>query len=111
MINRDNYHAVMGWLKYLADVKQVSPATLKVRRAQTRHILEWADETPFADAPKIKPSLPRYLAQADGNRDGKPLEPQTAARDLSDGAPILHLGAHWTIADSRGALRTVADDA
>lgn len=80
MINRDNYQAARRWLEFQADVKQVNSATLKVRRAQLRHILEWADETPFLNAAKIKPTLPRYLQTADANHDGVALAASTQTR-------------------------------
>ena len=63
MINRENYLAVRRYMDYIEQVKQNEPNTVKRRRIQLRHLLEWADETPFHNAPNIRPSFPRYLAQ------------------------------------------------
>ena len=62
MVNRENYLAVQRYLDYLDQVRMNEPETLKRRRIQLRHLLEWADETPFGQAPGIRPTFPRYLA-------------------------------------------------
>ena len=51
MINRDNYQAMRKYLEYLLEVRQNEENTIKRRRIQLRHLLEWADEKPFSSAP------------------------------------------------------------
>ncbi|MCP4606011.1 MAG: site-specific integrase, partial [Proteobacteria bacterium] len=71
MINRDNYHAARKYLTYLGEVKQNVAQTVKRRRSQLRHLLEWADETPFQQAHLVRPTFPTYLSTArNDDRDG-----------------------------------------
>lgn len=64
MINRSNYQEVKRYLKYLSEVRQNSQKTVRKRWGQLRHLLEWADERPFTDAPSIRPAFPKYLLTA-----------------------------------------------
>jgi site-specific recombinase XerD len=61
MINRENYHDVHAYLHYM-ERRQLDPATVKRARGHLRHLLEWADETPFTKARASDPSVPAYLA-------------------------------------------------
>lgn len=62
MINRENWKLVNKHLDYLSDVKQLESATVSSVRVSLRHLLEWADQTPFAAAPRIRPTFPRYVS-------------------------------------------------
>jgi len=77
MINRANYSDIEGYVKYLQNVKHNSADTLKRRRAQTRHLLEWADETPFQEAHTIQPAFTTYLMSARNDGSDKPLAVST----------------------------------
>lgn len=83
MINRSNYLLVRRYLDYLAEVKQNDAATIKRRRIQFRHLLEWADESPFCDVPDIRPTFPRYLATHRNDGHTEPLAVSTVTRTLS----------------------------
>ncbi len=61
MINRDNWLDTKAYLNYLKTVLQQSDQTIKRRREQLRHLLEWADSEPFARARAIDPTFPVYL--------------------------------------------------
>jgi site-specific recombinase XerD len=61
MINRRNYLDTRQWLQYLRDVNQLSEKTCAKYRGSIRHLLEWADDTPFPKAHKIRPIYPVYL--------------------------------------------------
>ncbi len=64
MINRSNYKAVKNYLDYMFAVEQKDPQTVDRTWAHLRHLLEWADETAFADAPTLeRPTFPRYLSR------------------------------------------------
>ena len=82
MISRDNYQTVKRYLDYLDQVKQNEVNTIKRRRIQFRHLLEWADETPFYDAPKKRPTFPRYLSTARNDGHLEPLATSTVVRTL-----------------------------
>jgi site-specific recombinase XerC len=82
MINRDNYLMVKRYLEYLEQVKQNESNTLKRRRIQFRHLLEWADEAPFCDAPEIRPAFPRYLLVNRNDNQPGSLAASTVTRTL-----------------------------
>ncbi len=77
MINRDNYHAVRKYLIYLSEVKQNVAQTVKRRRSQLRHLLEWADETPFPQAHLVRPTFPTYLTTTRNDNHGGSLAAST----------------------------------
>ncbi len=62
MINRDNYQAVAGYLKYFSEVMQRDRETVKRSRIMLAHLLRWADETPFTQATTIRPVFPKYVS-------------------------------------------------
>lgn len=80
LINRDNYHLTLAYLKYLEEVRQNDRLTVVNRRMAMRHQLEWAADRPFIDAEHIRPTFPRYLLSADLNGDGKPISPGYAVK-------------------------------
>lgn len=82
MINRSNYLLVRRYLDYLSEVKQNEVNTIKRRRIQFRHLLEWADEVPFCDAPDIRPTFPRYLSVNRNDNQPDPLAASTVTRTL-----------------------------
>ena len=61
MINRSNYLFVCAFLTYYADVLQHDPLTVQNYRGWLKHVLRWADATPFKRASAIRPTFPRYL--------------------------------------------------
>ncbi len=83
MINRDNYLAVQKYMEYLEHVRYNELNTIKRRRIQLRHLLEWADETPFANVAKIRPAFPLYLKQHRNDKRDQPLAQSTVVRSLT----------------------------
>lgn len=73
MINRENYQLTQRYLAYLAEVEQLQGKTLANKRVHLRHLLEWADAHSFAQAPDVRPTLPRYLLSARDDGADKPL--------------------------------------
>lgn len=67
MITRDNWLDVKQFLAHYARIGK-DPETVKRIRGLMRHLLEWADGTPFPKARTIDPAYPSYLltARADG---------------------------------------------
>lgn len=81
MINRRNYGDVNEHMDYLEEVRQNSPATLKRRWSQLRHLMEWAGETPLDQAHEIRPTFPSYLEGARNDGRDRPLAPATRKRN------------------------------
>ena len=71
MIVRSNYLLVQEHLKYLGEVMQTAPASVERYRFHLRHLLIWADERPWLEAPELRPTFPVYLKalnEANGQR-------------------------------------------
>ncbi len=78
MINRENFFDIQRYRTYyLQNIKRNSASTLRRRRAQTRHLLEWAGETPFPEAHTIQPTFTTYLTSARNDGSDKPLAVST----------------------------------
>ena len=71
MVNRGNWKLIKAYLVYRAEVVQISGESLRMDETRLRHLLEWADETPFVNALSIRPTMPKYLetARMDGRSD------------------------------------------
>ncbi len=107
MINRDNYKAYKRYLSYLSDMKQLDRLTVDKYRKELVYLLEWADEQPLFRVHTIRPSFPKFLLEADGNGDGKPLTSAYARRvsaatrafltwlRMSEGGPYRDLSESW----------------
>lgn len=90
MIHRENYLLVLAHLTYRKSVMQNDEATVHTYWQSLKHLLQWADSRPFADAQKILPSFPEYLLTARNERHpnnqndkGKPLTPKYMVKVLS----------------------------
>ncbi len=71
MINRENYLAIRGFLQFREEVLQLDPESVKVSFRWLKHLLKWADETPFPDAPTIRPVFPQYLLTVENQHKNK----------------------------------------
>lgn len=61
MIDKNNWRMVRKFLEYRASIDLLSKGSLKIQDVHTRHLLEWAQENSFRQAPSIRPSFPQYL--------------------------------------------------
>jgi site-specific recombinase XerC len=70
MINRGNWKLTKAYLEYRAEVDQVSSSTIRLEETWLRHVLEWANDKPFEQAPRIRPTFPEYMlsARLDGEK-------------------------------------------
>jgi site-specific recombinase XerC len=70
MINRKNWKISKAFLEYRKNVDLISRGSLVVENTHIRHILEWAEETSFHKADKIRPSFPEHMltARLDGEQ-------------------------------------------
>jgi len=71
MIHRQNWLDVREYLHHLRARLGRDPQTIRKYEGQLRHVLEWADDTPFPLMHKLEPVLPAYLQHA--RNDGKSL--------------------------------------
>ena len=72
MINRDNYKAMCGYLRYVADVLMRDDTTLERHESMLKHVLRWLDDSPLNSAPNKRPVLALYLVNT-GCVDGTEL--------------------------------------
>ncbi len=63
LVNRENYLLVKNYLAILHEDGQVSEKSVDRYRFYLRHVLLWANETPFQQAHTIRPSLLAYVSQ------------------------------------------------
>ena len=90
MVNRDNYLLIKFHLKYLEEVEQLSPASLRRYWFQLRHLLIWADETPLQRSPEIRPTFPVYVAALHGRRGELSLAAVTQKKIIAAARRFFH---------------------
>lgn len=78
MIHRDNFLKAEEFFSYLAEVTQLSPASVRRYRSYLKHLLLWADEVPLAEISTIRPPFPTYLADIRLDSRAGSLAPATA---------------------------------
>ncbi len=91
MINRENWIEVKAYLRYLTKVRQQDEQTVKKRRSQLRHLLEWCDQRSFERARSIDPTFPAYLLTA--RNDGK--EGLLSAESLKSSCEVARRFFEW----------------
>ena len=64
MIDRENWKAARAYLAYRSEVYQLSDGSARLEKSWLRHLLEWAQDRPFTDAPRIRPAFPIYALAA-----------------------------------------------
>jgi site-specific recombinase XerC len=69
MIIRGNAFVIRDYLKYRAEVDQLSSSSIRLEEGWLRYLLEWAQDRPFEEVPRIRPALPEYMLSA--RLDGK----------------------------------------
>ena len=77
MVNRDNYRLAKGYLRYLCEVVQLDARSTSRYWFYLRHLLLWADGTPFCEVPTIQPAFSTYLASARAGGEAPTLAPAT----------------------------------
>lgn len=91
MIERQNYLDIRAFLEYRERVLQNDPATIRRTRGSLKHLLIWADSTPFERAQTIKNTFPAYLLTA--RNDGK--DKQLAPASLGKACTYARLFFQW----------------
>ena len=98
LINRENYALIKAFLGDMAEIKPVSESTVERYGFYLRHLLLWAMDVPFAKAYTIRPTLPVYVSNQEGNK-GKKLAAETQkkiiglSRRFFEWAKSRHTGA------------------
>lgn len=64
MINRANYKLYRQYLLHLQEAGQHERSSLQVKSWRLKWVLRWLDAVPIERAPRVKPALPRFLADA-----------------------------------------------
>ena len=64
MIHRQNWLDVRAYLHHLDRNLGRDPETIRKYRGQLRHLLEWADATPFPRVRHVDPTFPVYMVAA-----------------------------------------------
>jgi hypothetical protein len=62
MVNRENYLLTKAYLGYLREVAQLDVRSTGRYWFYLRHLLLWADATPFSQASVVQPTFPTYLS-------------------------------------------------
>jgi site-specific recombinase XerC len=70
MINRKNWKLTKVYLEYRQNVKGLCFGSLQVEFTYLKHILEWAGETSFLKADKIRPVLSDYMVTVGLENEG-----------------------------------------
>ena len=83
MINRRNWKLVKEYLSYRRKVDQVKESTIRLNECRLRHLLEWADDVPFEDAPNIQPGFVEYVRTARNDGKDMPLSSEYAGKSGS----------------------------
>ena len=98
MIHRQNWLDVREYLHHIERVRQNDMETVKRARSHLRHLLEWADETPFAKARGIDPTFPAYLLTARCDGRDISLAPSSIIRALANARQYFSFAREeWTL--------------
>lgn len=84
MIHRQNWLDVRAYLRHIERVRQNDPETVKRARSHLRHLLEWADSTPFPKSRNIDPTFPAYLLTARADGKAQPLAAASIIKCLAN---------------------------
>lgn len=83
MINRENWKLVGKFLEYREQILQNDPMTIRSGWVALKHLLQWADATPFQEVLRVRPTLPEYLLHARNDGKPDPLSPAHMAKILA----------------------------
>ncbi|MCE7861293.1 MAG: site-specific integrase [Chloroflexi bacterium CFX2] len=98
MIHRQNWLDVRDYLQYIERVRQNDIETVKRARSHLRHLLEWADSTPFFKARGIDPTFPSYLVATRSMAHDQPLAPASIVKGLANARQFFAFArAEWPL--------------
>ena len=98
MIDRGNWRAVRDYLKYRAEVDQISSKSVRLEESRLRQLLEWADNELFSRAPAIRPAFPQYVIRARHSGEGETLSPMYVSHVIG----TAHAFFRWLSRHKRG---------
>lgn len=83
MIHRGNYVLAKEFTTYLREVMQLNPSSVGRYWAYLKHLLTWADATPFSQVAGLRPAFTAYLTGlSEGAEQQLPLAPVTLKKIL-----------------------------
>ena len=85
MVNRSNYRLFKSYLAYLRSQAQLNDLSIERYWSYGKHLLLWADKTPFSKAREVEPAFACYLESARLDGMGGSLAPDTLERIGSSG--------------------------
>ncbi|PKN96987.1 MAG: hypothetical protein CVU42_17645 [Chloroflexi bacterium HGW-Chloroflexi-4] len=68
MINRNNWRLVKDYIKYRAEIDQVSAKTLRLEETWLEHTLNWLGEKSIDQAPRIRPVFSDFVLSESENK-------------------------------------------
>ncbi len=89
MINRENWKAVNKYLKYRSEVDQISDESKRLEKGWLLHLLLWAQEEYFSEAPKIRPTLPEFILNSRLDGKERPLSQAFVRKSISSSRRFL----------------------
>jgi len=89
MINRENWKAINKYLQYRSEVDQISVESVRLEKGWLRHLLEWAKDESFSNAPKIRPTFPEFILSSRLDGDNKPLSKSFIKKTISSARRFL----------------------
>ncbi len=69
MIRRNNYILVQQHLKDLREIYQLSDSSVERYQFYLRHLLVWAEESPFHQVMSLRPTFPGFVSSLKGRND------------------------------------------
>ena len=77
MVNRSNYRLFKSYLAYLRSQAQLNDLSIERYWSYGKHLLLWADKTPFSKAREVEPAFACYLESARLVGEGGSFAPDT----------------------------------
>jgi site-specific recombinase XerD len=90
MISRANYLLLESFLRYLADVSQVSRDTFERYTSYLKPLLYWAGETAFSEVVALRPTFPQFLLEKEGRHSNEGLSRSTLRKSCQLARRFFH---------------------
>lgn len=105
MILRANKFLIDRYLAYRKVYDHLDDKSVCLEQTWCRHILEWAGEHPFHDAPKIVPTFPEYVCSLRAEGKGTELSHEYRRKMIDSGRHLfrylrIHVSGHKSISEA-----------
>jgi len=99
----ENLKDIEQYMDYRRNVLQNDPATVRCRRHELNHLLQWAGTNLLTSAREIEPAFPIYLLTARRDGKDKPLSPKSLSK-ITEGARMFFEWARLEDPDRYGNI-------